>query len=160
MKRLSFVCGMAVLSVLSPFSAWSAAVDAVVVWKSDGSKLVVMLEKLPRVVFSGRELLVQTLEGQIALPAGEVSRFTYESVTPSGVNGPSSGSVQISLLAGRLGFTGQKAGSQVELYGADGRQLQSATAGSDGTAAMDVSRFPSGTYIVKTSAGNFKINKP
>lgn len=160
MKRLSFVLGMTAWIALSPLSAVATDIDAVVVWKSAGEKMVVLLDERPQVLFSGGDVIVQTVKNRVVLPAGEVKRFTYESVSPSGVSSLHSGDVRISLSDGRLRLTAQKAGSLVELYGADGRLLQSVPAGADGTAAMDINRFPSGTYIIKTSAGNFKITKP
>lgn len=160
MKRISFVCGVTAWLALSPLSAVAAAIDAVVVWKSAGDRMVVLLDERPQVLFSGEDVIVQTVKNRIVLPVGEVKRFTYESVSPSGVNGLHAGDVQVSLSDGQLRLTAQKAGLPVGLYGADGRLLQSVTAGSDGTAEMDISRFPSGTYIIKTSTGNFKITKP
>lgn len=160
MKKLPLMCVITAWLVLLPLPAWAEDVNAVVVWKTGGERLVVLLDEQPQVLFSGQDLLVRTAKGTVALPAGEVSRFTYEHVSVSGLAELRTGDVRIGLSDGRLRISALKSGSPVVLYGADGRLLASVAAGNDGMAVMDVHRFPSGTYIVKTSAGNFKINKP
>lgn len=152
--------GITALFALLPSFVRAAEVDAVVVWKSGGEKVVIMLDDQPKVFFSGEELVVQTLNGRVALPACEVRRFTYEGVAASGLSELRSGDVRVSLSDGRLRLAALESGSAVRLYGADGRQVVSVKAGADGSAVVDVRSYPAGTYVVKTSAGNFKIHKP
>lgn len=160
MKKYRFFLWLAVVLAALPLFARAADIGVVVVWKSDGSKMIVSLDEQPQVSFAGEDLVVQTRKSRMAWPVREVLRFTYESASSTGLGRLRPGDARVSLSGGRLRFSALKAGSPVELYGADGRQLLSAKAGADGVVTVDAGSIPAGTYIVKTSAGNFKIHKP
>lgn len=148
----------ALLAVSSAVGA--EGVNAVAFWKTDGQKVTVLFDEQPKVTFTADEMRVTTHMSELSFPAGEVVRLTHEWVTPDRIAAPAAGDVRFHLSEDGLRMTALPARSVVEVYASDGKRSLTVSTDGSGNAVLDMRSLPSGVYVIRTSAGNFKIRKP
>lgn len=138
-----------------------------VAWLTDGSRYAYALGEHPVVTYSNDELLLTTKEQQVTYSASEVHKFTFSlsDITYKGELPPStavSSQEQHPLLDIRHGdifLSGCRPGSVINVYGADGKHLQTVSANDNGNASLSTVFYPSGVYIIKTETITHKIIK-
>ena len=157
MKKRRIFLLSALLGLVSAVQA--DGVNAVVFWKTDGQKVTVLLDEQPKVMFTADALRVQARQSELSFPAGEVRRFTYETVDATGIASASRGEVRFRLSDNVLHLSALQGRSPIEIYSADGKLLRSVAADAAGSGVVDVRGFPAGVYVIKTSVGTLKIRK-
>ena len=157
MKKIKMLlCALAMTNA----SVWAQTTQpCVVVEQTDGTKANYLLASQPRITYAEGEVCLTTTETTVTLPAADVAKvYLSETETTTGVQtAETSSSVLVNLTGGSLALSGLDGGSAVALYDADGRQLCSGTASSDGTLSLSLGSLPSGIIIVKTIHQTFKL---
>lgn len=149
--------------MLPAFAAWatsSGGVNSLKLHSKSGHDVVVLLNERPRVTFVGNDIVVDTHIGSVSYPAGDIVRFTYESIDPSAVNGLAACGMAVSVEGEVVSLSGLAPRESVSLYAVDGTLLHSATADNDGRVSLPLSGNAGTVSLLKTSATTLKISKP
>lgn len=157
MKKLSILT--IVLLLLTAGIVTAKATDSIILWRSNGEKITINFSERPKLTFGKGEIKITTNNHEVAYPAEEVLRCTYES-TSSNIEHINAGTTPTLSFAGNnVIISGLSAASPVAVYNTAGQMLCSQQADSSGKTQVDITSLPSGVYIIKTSVGNFKIRK-
>lgn len=134
--------------------------NAMVLHKSDGKSVTIMLGDTPKVSFDGNDIVIQTHLMNVTYSSKDVLGFTYEFVPNTSIDKiKSNSSICFKREDGHVFITGLDVDSSVMVFSLDGKVLSSIVANSDGNAIINLANIPVNVCVVKTSVGTFKISK-
>lgn len=120
----------------------------------NGKAVSFSLAEHPVITYANNTLVVKTATEEVEIPVASISGYEFEE-EPSAVRDLQLG--KPSIGGGRVVFTQLQPGASVQVFTTDGRKVASATAGSNGTAMLDLSTQPKATYVVKSPESSFKV---
>lgn len=125
-----------------------------------GRQVIVLLDSEPVITFPGDQFVLSTHMNVVSYNAGEISKYTYASVVPSGITNPDAGGTTFAFTESGIVATHLAPGSAVGVYSVDGALVSSGKADVHGNATIGVPARSGAVYVIKTSVVNFKITKP
>lgn len=131
-------------------------VKALMVQKTDGTKLYYSLPSKPVITFADGLCKIESADVSASYPMSEVDFATFVDV-PAGVGEVESG-VVIDLsdpLSVRI--SGLKPAGAVRLFNLSGVMLRETVADGSGCAAVSLESLPQGVYVIFTNETTFKI---
>jgi len=131
-----------------------------VVWLKSGEKVVYELAEAPITVFSGSMLIIRTNKVSAQYERKSVQRYTYEEVTPSGINlQPGERRVQINQENDVISFRGLPVGTTASVYSLSGMLIDQVKATDSHPLTISLQNRPNGVYIVKAGTETIKVMK-
>lgn len=148
------------IMLLTAGSTVATAADSIILWRANGEKITITIGEHPKITFGNGDVIITTVNGEVAYPANELVRCTCES-TADGIESVRAGSVPSLAFDGvDVIITGLPEASSVTVYSVAGREQCSVQADGNGRACVPMASMEAGIYIFKTKTGNFKIRKP
>ena len=135
-------------------------INALCLHLASGKQITCLLDERPVVTLRDDELVVTTHLNKVSYKSGDVLKFTYTYVDPSGIMETKFRNAVFNFGKNTLQATNIEPSSKVEIYTTDGIMVASSVADVDGNVTMELSAQSGKVYIVKTSVANFKITKP
>ena len=149
-----------ILLMLTMGARAQSGLPRLVVWQKSGEKAYFDLNKLPETSFGGGVLTIKSSSATISYQLSNIVRYTYENVTPTGIESmPSAYTVRISEYGEAVSFQNLKPGTTVRLYDLGGILLEQRTADDLGPLTITTENRPSGVYIVKANNETIKLLK-
>ena len=134
--------------------------NAMVLHKSDGKSVTIMLGDLPKLSFDGNDVIIQTHLMNVTYSSKDILGFSYKFVPNTSIDKiNSNSSVYFKRENGNIFIAGLDVDSSVMVFSLDGKVLCSNVANRVGKATINLTRIPVNVCIVKTSIGTFKISK-
>ena len=129
-----------------------AQVNAVVVHKSDGARIMFFLADNPVVTYSDNCLVLTTVAKEASVPVEGITNVTLEEYSvPTKID-------NVDVTAGAILFRQLPAGASVRVFTADGKAVSTLVADDNGSLSIDFSRLPRGVLIINTPEGTVKVN--
>lgn len=153
-KNLLRLGAMAVILLASPPVA--ASVNTLRVNLKDGSTVVFPLESSPVIKTYGNQLNVESSDESITIPFSDLENYTFADNKNTGLSSAESDSER-ALVNGHILFSGLTDGEPISVFSTDGILRLQTQADSAGSADIDTTSLPSGTYVVKTLSSSFKF---
>ncbi|MCF2592156.1 hypothetical protein JQM97_14675 [Prevotella hominis] len=142
------------------FSSAKNQPNALVLHKSNGKSVVIMLGDTPKLSFEGADIIIQTHLMNVAYSSKDILGFTYEFVSTASIDKINSNSnICFKRENSHIFITGLDVDSSVMVFSLDGKVLSSIVANSDRNAIINLANIPVNVCVVKTSVGTFKISK-
>lgn len=148
------------LLVQATISKASDAINALMLHRSNGQNVTIMLDQQPVVTFSNSDLVVATHMNTVIFPASEILKFSYVSVENDGISNPSVYGMICAFSENMLNVNNLKPSSSLQVYSADGTLIYSAFADNRGKISIPMQGTTGTVYLVKTSSMTLKIRKP
>ena len=136
------------------------AQNSLTVTLADGTQRVFQLSERPELLWEGDNIIISTATTELAIPRTNFKGFNVNDA--SAIETVKNGGSRVTVDAdGKLRAEGLKVGSTIRVYDAAGRQVSQQTVSADGCAIVNLSKQPTGTYIVKIdNQSTLKILKP
>lgn len=155
-------CKKTLLSIALLLVSLAAGADtgtSLVVLMKNGNTSTFELATKPKVTFDATNLMIHTVNEDVSIPLTDIVRYWFEINEATGITEKDADKSAIDYKDGALVLNGLKAGTEVHVYDADGREVQAMTARHDGTSRLSLSQLPTGVYIVKLNSTTYKITK-
>lgn len=143
---------LSLLLFLTPLSAYAKDAQLIIRQKS-GNETVLELSSNPIITFEGEDMVVTNDFTTIIFPLSDVDDYVLNN-TQTNIQRQVT---EPSLHGSHLFFYGLPYGAEVNIYSVDGKRVGRRKADSIGSADVDLSKFPQGTYIIGTSKNKIKI---
>jgi len=145
--------------LLFPAMMWGIELKYLIVTHDDGTITTFALADRPVVIPQDGELLISCKGETYTLTTSDIKNITFTETEPTGIDDVVTPQNKPLLLAGRVLFSGLKAGALAELYTTGGVLLDRVKADATGAAVIDYSQLPAGIYIARAGKSNIKIAK-
>lgn len=155
MKKLFLLM---LLPLFSMVAVADEAINSLVVWAKDGTKVAYALAEKPKLTFTESELVVKTDSIEVTYALEQMSRFTYESGSVTGITDLRT-DTPFSLINEALVFPALPANSMVSVYSLNGSLVFKKTIRTAGEYAFPLSGLNTGVYLVNVNAVTYKIIK-
>lgn len=136
---------------------YSWGVNALVLFQKDGTKIVFDFSERITLTFENEVLKVRTLNRVFECQFENLTDFKLDDVA-TGVNFSDTNDTW-DVDEEKIVVRGLRHNSTVSIYSLGGQVLKQSIAGDDGTAEIDISSIPKGSYVIKTEIKNIKISK-
>lgn len=146
------------LPLFSMVAVADEAINSLVVWAKDGTKVAYALAEKPKLTFTESELVVKTDSIEVTYALEQMSRFTYESGSVTGITNLRT-DTPFSLINEALVFPALPANSMVSVYSLNGSLVFKKTIRTAGEYAFPLSGLNTGVYLVNVNAVTYKIIK-
>ena len=146
------------LPLFSMVAVADEAINSLVVWAKDGTKVAYALAEKPKLTFTESELVVKTDSIEVTYALEQMSRFTYESGSVTGITDLRT-DTPFSLINEALVFPALPANSMVSVYSLNGSLVFKKTIRTAGEYAFPLSGLNTGVYLVNVNAVTYKIIK-
>ena len=156
MKRLFLLLLMPLFSMMA---VADEAINSLVVWAKDGTKVAYALADKPKVTFTGTDLVITSNGIEVNYALENMSRFTYENSTSTGVTNLKNGETSLKLDKESLQFPSLKANSTLTVYSANGTLVFKQIVRKDGEYSFPISNLNTGVYMVNVNGLTYKIVK-
>ena len=147
------------LPLFSMMAVADEAINSLVVWAKDGTKVAYALADKPKVTFTGTDLVITSNGIEVNYALENMVRFTYEDFSQTGITNLKNGEISFKLNGEALLFTSLKANSTVSLYSANGTLVFKQIVRKDGEYSFPISNLKTGVYIVNVNGLTYKIMK-
>ena len=135
------------------------AINSLVVWAKDGTKVAYALADKPKVTFTGTDLVITSNGIEVNYALENMVRFTYEDFSQTGITNLKNGEISCKLNGEALLFPSLKANSTVSLYSANGTLVFKQIVRKDGEYSFPISNLNTGVYMVNVNGLTYKIVK-
>ena len=129
-----------------------------VVWMTNGEKVMYELATLPKTTYTPTDLVISTTMVTVSYPLDKVSKYTYESIA-TGIDDVDSG-FGLYQKGDDFIFSNLKKGEKVEVYSVDGKLVTTQTSAGHSSVVVSLNRLPKGVYVIKADATDYKVMKP
>ena len=131
-----------------------------VVHTTDGSTVTYALPDKPVLSYEGATLVVTTDAVTANYPLADIERLDFEEVeiVTSLQNVLASGRI-IKATRGGARLMGFAAGTEVRVYGSDGKLLRTARTNAEGSLDLNLQNEPTGIYMIQAEKSTLKIKK-
>lgn len=150
---------LSIALLLVSLAAGADTVTSLVVLMKNGNTSTFELATKPQVTFDATNLMIHSEKEDVSIPLTDIVRYWFKISDASGITEKDVDKSAIDYKGGTLVLSGLKAGTEVHVYAADGREVQAMTARHDGTFRLSLSQLPTGVYIVKMNSTTYKIMK-
>lgn len=160
MMKKTFLCLSLLLTMLlaTTATAHASGDNALVVRLKSGASTTILLDKLPHATFSDGMLKVEGEGLQLSFARADVQRIIYTYTDPAGIASPA-GQPAVRFTSEAVYVAGLTPGSQVGLYGADGRVVATLPVDADGCAVIPTGHLTRGIYLLHTDGFSHKFMK-
>ena len=130
-----------------------------IIWQKDGSKTYFNLSDNPKSTFTLTDLVISTSKMTVNYPLNKVLRFTYD-LTPTEIDNPILNESNIIIQDNdQLILYNFPAGTNIYVYGIDGKQLINYKVNGDQKQIVSIKDLPNGIYVVKANNISYKVIK-
>ena len=143
---------LSLLLFLSALSAYAEDAQLIIKQKS-GNETVLELSSNPIITFEGEDMVVTNDVTTFIVPLSDVDDYVFNT-TPTNIQRQV---IEPTLHGSHLIFRGLPHGAEVNIYSVDGKRVGTQNADGIGSADVDLSKFPKGTFIIGTSKNRIKI---
>ena len=147
------------LPLFSMMAVADEAINSLVVWAKDGTKVAYALADKPKVTFTGTDLVITSNGIEVNYALENMVRFTYEDFSQTGITNLKNGEISFKLNGEALLFPSLKANSTVSVYSANGTLVFKKTVSKDGEYSFPISNLKAGVYMVNVNGLTYKIVK-
>lgn len=147
------------LPLFSMVAVADETINSLVVWAKDGTKVAYTLADKPKVTFTETEMVITSNGIEVNYALENMSRFTYENSTTTGITNLNNGETSLKLDGESLLFPSLKANSTVSVYSANGTLVFKKTVSKDGEYSFPISNLNTGVYMVNVNGLTYKILK-
>lgn len=143
------------------FTGYATAQNAVKMTSPAGIETIFLLSGHPSVSLADNVLTVTTDSNTTQLEFNGNYTFQFCDYTPddTGVDAIQKDLPVFKVSSDILEGFNLNSGADVNIYDLSGKKITGATADANGYVSIDVARFPTGVYVVKAKANNFKFYK-
>lgn len=126
----------------------------------DGKVVSYLLSDNPRVTLTeSNDMLFECKGNSVIVPFRALDKFTIEEVDPNAITTAKTLRPAFQLNATTLKASGQEAGSEINIYDAQGKKVAATRVADNGCASVSLEGLTKGVYIVKSSTSTYKILK-
>lgn len=133
----------------------SEVVNQLVVWTKNDAKMTYWLSDCPKMSFTETYMIVEHDGTKVNVAIEDIIKLTYEKAETTAIDNFTKDSDFI-FDGTSITLSGLYVGTDVHVYTIDGALVLKGRV-EDGGCTVDVSTFPTGIYIVKTSGATYKI---
>lgn len=155
-KSQTIMRNLAFLLVLMISLSAKAQVEFLIVNLSDGSAASVALADHPVMKTSDGQFTVEAENLKLSVPISEVVGYSFSEVSAVEETMVTSSH---NIDNNHIIFSNMKDGENISIFSMNGMIMAQATTNADGKADINISNFPLGAYIVRTSSSSFKFIK-
>ncbi len=160
MKRtlLRFIFA-SLLAVMSSTLHAADEVETLIIQLKNGTENEFFLKDKPKVTFEGTNLKVSAETGDISFALADVLRFTYAMRSPTGISEQVEDPTGVTFEGDILVISQLKANAVASIYALDGKLIRQLKPQRTGTYRINLSKLPTGLYLVKADNVTYKITK-
>ena len=129
-----------------------------VVWKSDGSKVVYALSERPKTTFTSDGIVIATSTLSVTYPLIQIVKYTYEGIANGIESITNDGGVSISQDGYNFVFSNLKENTFTHVYSVNGT-LVSSHKNEGKQTRISLGNHANGVYIIKVGDTSFKVIK-
>lgn len=146
--------------LLLPFSMVIAedTDSRLVVWKTDGSKIVYSLSQQPKTTFTSEGVVITTSTVSVTYPLEQIVKYTYEGIASGIESVTNDGGVLISQDGYNFRFCNLKENTLVQVYSVNG-SLISTHKNEGKQIIISLGDHTNGVYIIKVGDTSYKVIK-
>lgn len=146
--------------LLLPFSMVIAedADSRLVVWRTDGSKIVYSLSEQPKTTFTSEGVVITTNTVSVTYPLTQIVKYTYEDIASGIESVTNDGRILVSQDGYNFKFSNLKENTLVQVYSVNGSLIS--THKSEGKQiSISLRDHANGVYIIKVGDTSYKVIK-
>lgn len=146
--------------LLLPFSMVIAedADSRLVVWRTDGSKIVYSLSEQPKTTFTSEGVVITTNTVSVTYPLTQIVKYTYEGIASGIESVTNDGRILVSQDGYNFKFSNLKENTLVQVYSVNGSLIS--THKSEGKQiSISLRDHANGVYIIKVGDTSYKVIK-
>lgn len=146
--------------LLFPFSMVIAedADSRLVVWKTDGSKVVYSLSEQPKTTFTSEGIVITTNTVSVTYPLTQIIKYTYEGIASGIESITNDGGVMISQDGYNFRFSNLIENTLIQIYSVNG-SLISTHKNEGKQITISLGDHANGVYIIKVGDTSYKVIK-
>lgn len=129
-----------------------------VVWRSDGSKIVYSLSEHPKTTFTSEGVVITTNTVSITYPLPQIVKYTYECISSGIESVTNEDEVLVSQDGYNFRFCNLKENTPVQVYSVNG-SLISAQKNKGRHFTISLGDHANGVYIIKVGDTSYKVIK-
>ena len=134
-------------------------VETLIIQLKNGTENEFFLKDKPKVTFEGTNLKVSAETGDISFALAGVLRFTYAMRSPTGISEQVEDPTGVTFEGDILVISQLKANAVASIYALDGKLIRQLKPQRTGTYRINLSKLPTGLYLVKADNVTYKITK-
>lgn len=146
--------------LLLPFSMVIAedADSRLVVWRTDGSKIVYSLSEQPKTTFTSEGVVITTSTVSVTYPLTQIVKYTYEGIASGIESATNEGGILVSQDGYNFRFSNLKENTLVQVYSVNG-SLISTHKNEGKQITISLGDHANGVYIIKVGDTSYKVIK-
>lgn len=146
--------------LLLPFSMVKAedADSRLVVWKTDGTKIVYSLSQQPKTTYTSDGIVITTSTVSVTYPLNQIVKYTYEGIANGIESVISEGGVLVTQDGYNFRFINLKENTLVKVYSING-SLISTHKSEEKQITISLGDHVNGVYIIKAGDTSYKVIK-
>ena len=158
MKKICLLLTL-LAAVFTANAAETSANWNLVVESTGGDTITIALSQKPVIATQAEGYKLTYGDQTVEFAWEELKKLSLEEAQATAIADAQLSTVKSQLAPGQITIRGAKAGSQVQLFAADGRQVLTARVADNGEAIVSTAALSAGIYVVKTANSAFKIIK-